>query len=80
MFAEGSPAKGECGHTGNAGGEDERVLGNLCVPIHAIGWALKLLSETPWGMIAEHLHLAGGNLVVGHTLNIWMLRLTCLFC
>ena len=29
--------------------------------------------------MAESVHLAGGNLVVGHIFNIWMLRLTYLF-
>ena len=28
--------------------------------------------------MAEPVHLAGGNLVVGHIFNIWMLRLTYL--
>ena len=28
--------------------------------------------------MAEPVHLAGGNLVVGHIFNIWMLRLTFL--
>ena len=40
---------------------------NLCVRIHDVGWVLKLLPETGWGMMAEPLHLAGGNLVVEHT-------------
>ena len=67
MFAEGSPAKGACAHTGTAGGEEESALMNLCVRIHDVGWVLKLLPETGWGMMAEPLHLAGGNLVVEHT-------------
>ena len=29
--------------------------------------------------MAEPVHLAGGNLVVGHILNIWILWLTYLF-
>ena len=47
-----------------AGRENERALGDLCVllcvPIQDVGWALKLLSETPEGMMAEPVHLAGG--------------------
>ena len=45
--APGAIAKGECDHTGNSGGEDERVFRNLGVPIQDAGRALKLLSETP---------------------------------
>ena len=47
--AEGSSAKSECDLTGKYGRrrENERVLGDLCVPIQDVGWALKLLSETP---------------------------------
>ena len=29
--------------------------------------------------MAEPVHLAGGNLVVGHIFNIWIVRLTYLF-
>ena len=46
--AEGGSGKSWCDHTGKHGRrENERVLGNLCVPIQDVGWALKLLSETP---------------------------------
>ena len=47
VFAENSPAKGECDNTGNSGGEDERFLENRCVRIQDAGWDLKLISETP---------------------------------
>ena len=46
--AEGGSGKSWCNHTGKDGRrENERVLRNLCVPIQDVGWALKLLSETP---------------------------------
>ena len=53
MFAEDSPAKGECEHTVSAGGGDERVLENCRALIQDDGWGLGLVSDTPWGIPAE---------------------------
>ena len=52
MLAEDSPVKGECDHTGNAGGEDNRFLETNCVLIQDSGWTLVVLSEAPYGVVA----------------------------